>query len=123
MANKNYKTIIGAAVLAGGLWYLARFRNKDKMTGVGALHGVIEGRVLDYKYRNTSYYGNNSYNVILETPDGGIVWAYTAPNSQLGYTISNMRGKIVAFEYTRKKNGDLVLNHQTSDYDFKGDKK
>ena len=107
---------------AGALAYLC-IHKKNGVSGVGALHGVIEGRVLDYKYRNTSLYGNNSYHVILEQPGGYIVWAYTAPNSQLGYAISNMVGKVVAFDYTRKKNGDLVLHSTTADYDFKGDKK
>lgn len=107
---------------AGALAWLC-IHKKKSVDGIGALHGVIEGRVLDYKYRNTSLYGNNSYHVILEQPGGYIVWAYTAPNSQLGYTISNMVGKVVAFDYTRKKNGDLVLNETTADYDFKGDKK
>ena len=109
--------LVGAAAAA-----ILLAKKSRGINGVGAVHYTIKGKVLDYKYRNTSLYGNNSYHVILETPSG-IVWAYTAANSQLGYTISNMLGKTVEFDVTRRKNGDIVLNSQTSEYDFKGDKR
>lgn len=116
-------TKIALAVAAGAAALL--LKKKQPVSGVGAIHYTIKGKVLDYKYRNTSLYGNNSYWVVLETKQGTgkyIVWAYTAPNSQLGYTISNMVGKTVEFDVTQKRNGDVVLNSTTGGYDFKGDK-
>ena len=59
---------------------------------------------------------------MLET-DYGYVRAYTAANSQLGYTIDSMKGKTVGFSATRRKDGGLVLNSVAAGYDTYGNKK
>lgn len=113
---------IAIAAAAVGAWLLAK---KKAISGIGAIHYTIKGKVLDVKYRNTSYYGNNSYWVIIETENNmrEIVWAYTAANAQLGYTIKNMVGKTVEFDVTQRRDGSIVLNSTTADYDILGNKR
>ena len=97
-------------LIAGAIAAFALLKKHKGVAGIGATHMEIRGKVLMVKYRNTSYYGNNSYWVFLET-DHGYVQAYTASNSQLGYTIQSMEGKTVTFDATRRKDGGIVLNH------------
>lgn len=99
-----------AALLIGGIVAALLVAKNKGVSGIGATHHTITGKVVSVKYRNTSYYGNNSYWVILET-ETGTQWAYTAANSSLGYTIQSMEGQTVTFDATRRKDGNLVLNH------------
>lgn len=115
---------IAIAAAAVGAWLLAK--KKGAISGIGAIHYTIVGKVLDVKYKNTSYYGNNSYWVILEVKKGTseqIVWAYTAANAQLGYTIESMRGKTVGFDVTQRRDGGIVLNSTAAGWDYLGNKK
>lgn len=114
--SKNW-LIAGAA--AAALYCVHKIKN---VAGIGAAHYTIVGKVLDVRYKRTSYYGNNSYDVIIETPTG-IVWAYTAANASLGYTIQSMIGKTVGFDVTRRKDGGIVLNSTADGWDYYGNKK
>ena len=118
---KTGSKIAIAAGAIGAAWLLIKNKVK-KVANIGAIHYTIVGKVLDVWYKNTSYYGNNSYWVMLET-DHGYVRAYTAANSQLGYTIDSMKGKTVGFSATRRKDGGLVLNSVSTGYDTYGNKK
>lgn len=109
------------ALIAGGLALVRTWKTKGA-AGIGAVHYTIVGKVLDVWYKNTSYVGNNSYWVMLET-DRGYVRAYTAANASLGYTIESMRGKTVGFDVTRRKDGGIVLNSTADGWDYYGNKK
>ena len=115
------KIALGALAVGAAAFAWARKHTKGA-AGIGATHYTIVGKVLDVKYKNTSYYGNNSYWVILETQTG-IVWAYTAANASLGYTIESMVGKTVGFDVTRRKDGGIVLNSTAAGWDYYGNKK
>ena len=111
--------------VAAGVAALACIKKKG-VAGIGAIHYTIVGKVLDVKYKKTSYYGNNSYWVILEVNKGTqpqIVWAYTAPNASLGYTIKSMTGKTVGFDVTQRRDGGIVLNSTAPGWDYYGNKK
>lgn len=96
--------------------------DEEEIQGVGATHGVLVGKILSVEYRNTSYYGNNSYWVYMDT-DKGFVKAYTAANASLGYTIQSMEGKTVGFNYTKRKDGGIVLHQVADGWDYYGNRK
>lgn len=94
----------------------------EEIQGIGATHGILVGKILSVEYRNTSYYGNNSYWVYMDT-DKGFVRAYTAANASLGYTIESMEGKTVGFNYTKRKDGGVVLHQVADGWDYYGNRK
>ena len=104
-----------ALILIGGI-AAALLAKKKGIFGVGATPITITGEVCMVEYRNTSYYGNNSYWVIIKTTDGRYVRAYTASNSQLGYLIQSLKGRTVTFDATRTKNGGIKLNSYIGKY-------
>lgn len=104
---------IAIAAAAVGAWLIAK--KKGVISGIGATHMQITGKILKVEYRNTSLYGNNSYWVYMDT-DRGFVKAYTAANSQLGYLIDSLEGREVTFEATRRKDGGIVLHHTIGKY-------
>lgn len=89
MAKKNENTLLYAGL--GIAAALLLFKKKDsEMNGIGATkYEFVEGRVIGVRYRNTSSYGNPSYWVTIETPDGDIIRGYTSPNASIGYGINN----------------------------------
>lgn len=89
---------------------------RKQIGGIGATPITITGEVVLVEYRNTSYYGNNSYWVTIRTEDGRYLRAYTASNSQLGYLIKSLEGRVVTFDATRTKNGNIKLNHTIGKY-------
>ena len=111
MKTSSKIAIVAAAV---GAWLIAK--KKGVISGIGATHSEITGKVLLVEYRNTSYYGNNSYWVTIETDGGRYLRAYTSPNSQLGYLIKSLEGRTVTFDVTYTKNGGVKLNHTIGKY-------
>lgn len=105
---------IAIAVAAGAAALL--IAKKKGIAGVGAVHSEITGEVLLVEYRNTSYYGNNSYWVTIKTDGGRVLRAYTASNSTLGYLIKQLEGCTVTFDVTYTKNGGVKLNHTIGKY-------
>lgn len=104
------------ALAAAGVAAFLLARKKGVISGIGAMHGTITGEVLLVEYRNTSYYGNNSYWVTIKTDSGRVMRAYTASNSQLGYLIEQLEGRTVTFDVTYTKNGGVKLNHTIGKY-------
>lgn len=89
MAKKNNNTLLYAGLGLAALVLLKK-RDNSELSGIGARKEfTILGRVISTEYRNTSTYGNPSYWVRFETPDGQILTGYTAPNASLGYSITN----------------------------------
>ena len=69
------------------------------------------GKIIDVWYRNTSYVGNNSYNILFETESGNILRGYTAPNAQCGYTCKNYELQEFAYiEYHYTKSGKMIID-------------
>ena len=83
---------VGGIAVAYLVWVWRRLKKEQAAKdGVGGLKDeYVIAKVVSTKYRNTSYYGNPSYYVTLETKDGHIWYdCYTAPNASLGYEIEN----------------------------------
>lgn len=124
MKAKSLSIPVALAAFAG-MFALIKKKNKQKQEeteSVGATHGVLVGKVLGVEWRNVSLYGNSSYWVYLETAQG-FKKAYTAANSSIAYGIESMVGKTVAFDITKRKDGSIVINNTTADYDYYGNKR
>ena len=68
--------------------------------------------VLKVEYRNTSYYGNNSYWVNFLDSEGHFERGYTSPNASCGCTVTNYRyaeGKPIFLEY-HLKGGRCIID-------------
>ena len=69
--------------------------------------------VLKVEYKNTSYYGNNSYWVNFLNSEGHFERGYTAPNASCGYTITNYKyaeGKPIFLDYHYTKSGKCIID-------------
>lgn len=117
---KASNVTLGIVAAAVGAYLIAK--KKGAISGIGAIHYTLVGKVLDVRYKNTSYYGNNSYWVWMET-DRGYVQAYTAANASLGYAIESMVGKTVGFDVTQRRDGGIVLNSTADGWDYYGNRK
>lgn len=99
--KKSSKIALG---VAAGVVALAALKKRAQGTaGVGKVKDkFVIGKVLSTRYRNTSYYGNPSYYVTLETKSGDVWHCYTAPNAGLGYEIENgeLKREWRAYKYT-----------------------
>ena len=112
--KKGSKVGLAVGAVVGALMVIKK--KAANVAGIGATHSQITGKVLLVEYRNTSYYGNNSYWVTIETDGGRYLRAYTASNSQLGYLIKQLEGRTVTFDVTYTKNGGVKLNHTIGKY-------
>ena len=69
------------------------------------------GKIKGVSYRNTSYYGNPSYNVLFETETGELIKGYTAADAQCGYSCANSEFRQFAYiEYHTTKGGKIVID-------------
>ena len=70
------------------------------------------GKIKGTSYRNTSVYGNPSYNVVFEDETGETIKGYTAPNADCAYGIKNPDLKEFAYiEYHTTKSGKIVIDY------------
>ena len=91
-------TKIALAVAAGAAALL--LKKKRSVDGIGGSRDqYVIAKVISTRYRSTSYYGNPSYYVTLETKDGQVWRCYTAPNASIGYEIENGEYKREWHEY------------------------
>lgn len=87
--KSSSKTALYVAAGAAAVFALLR-KGKEKISGIsGTRDEYVIAKVISTRYRNTSYYGNPSYYVTLETKDGQVWHCYTAPNASIGYEIEN----------------------------------
>ena len=69
------------------------------------------GKIKGTSYRNTSYYGNPSYNILFETETGELIKGYTAPNASCGYSCTNSEFREFAYiEYHSTKGGKVIID-------------
>lgn len=69
--------------------------------------------VLKVEYRNTSFYGNNSYWLSFLDSSGRFERGYTSPNASCGYTAENYRyaeGKPIFLKYHYTGGGKCVID-------------
>ena len=68
-------------------------------------------KVLKVEYRNTSYYGNNSYWLNFLNCEGHFERGYTSPNASCGYTVQNYReGDTIFLRYHYTKGGRCIID-------------
>ena len=68
-------------------------------------------KVLKVEYRNTSYYGNNSYWLNFLNCEGHWERGYTSPNASCGYTVRNYReGDTIFLRYHYTKGGKCIID-------------
>ena len=85
--KKNNNTLLYAGL--GLAAFMLLRRNTDGVSGIGAKYDYVVGKVISVRYRNSSNYGNPSYWVKIETPDGEVISGYTSPNASIAYGINN----------------------------------
>ena len=67
--------------------------------------------VLKVEYRNTSYYGNNSYWLNFLNCEGHFERGCTSPNASCGYTVQNYReGDAIFLRYHYTKGGKCIID-------------
>lgn len=67
--------------------------------------------VLKVEYRNTSYYGNNSYWLDFLNCERRFERGYTSPNASCGYTVQNYReGDTIFLKYHYTKGGKCIID-------------
>ena len=77
------------------------------------------GKIKGTSYRNTSYYGNPSYNILFETETGETITGYTAPNAACAYGCKNPELKEFAYiEYHKTKSGKIVIDYIFNKYGY-----
>ena len=82
------------------------------------------GKIKGTSYRNTSYYGNPSYNILFETETGELIKGYTAPNSACAYGAKNPDLKEFAYiEYHVTKSGKVVIDYICNKYIYENNYK
>ena len=70
------------------------------------------GKIKGTSYRNTSYFGNPSYNVLFETETGELIKGYTAPNAACAYGCTNSEfSKFACIVYHITKGGKVVIDN------------
>ena len=68
-------------------------------------------KVLKVEYRNTSYYGNNSYWLNFLNCEGHFERGYTSPNASCGYTVQNYReGDTIFLRYHYTRGGKCIID-------------
>lgn len=68
-------------------------------------------KVLKVEYRNTSYYGNNSYWLNFLNCEGHFERGYTSPNASCCYTVLNYReGDTIFLRYHYTKGGKCIID-------------
>ena len=72
----------------------------------------VVGKIKGTSYRNTSVYGNPSYNVLFENEEGETIKGYTAPNAACAYGCTNSEFREFAYiEYHVTKSGKIVIDN------------
>lgn len=72
----------------------------------------VIGKIKDVQFRNTSYYGNPSYNVLFENEEGEEIEGYTAPNAACAYGCTNSEFREFAcIVYHITKGGKVVIDN------------
>ena len=70
------------------------------------------GKIKNVQYRNTSVYGNPSYNVLFETETGELIKGYTAPNAACAYGCTNSElREFACIVYHITKGGKVVIDN------------
>lgn len=70
-------------------------------------------KVLRVDYRNTTFYGNNTYYLNFLTSEGHFERGYTSPDSSCSYTIQNYKyaeGKLIFLKYHYTRGGKCVID-------------
>ena len=82
------------------------------------------GKIKGTSYRNTSYFGNPSYNVVFEDETGEEITGYTSPNSSCAYGCKNPDLKEFAYiEYHQTKGEKIVIDYICNKYIFENNYK
>ena len=69
------------------------------------------GKIKGAAYRNTSYFGNPSYNILFEDETGETIKGYTAANAQCGYSCTNSEFRQFAYiEFHITKGGKVIID-------------
>lgn len=114
MATKNNNTLLYAG-LGLAAFMLLRKRDNSELSGVGATlpEFQVAGRVIHTEWRNNSNYGNPSYWVTIETPDGNTIMGYTEPNAMMAFAIRNPEYAKEYHVYTYKinKRGNVIFKY------------
>ena len=72
----------------------------------------VIGKIKGAAYRNTSYYGNPSYNILFEDETGETIKGYTAPNAACAYGCTNSEfSKFACIVYHVTKGGKIVIDN------------
>lgn len=111
MAIKNNNTLLYAG-LGLAAFMLLRKRDDSELSGIGATPEFqVPGRVIHTEWRNNSTYGNPSYYVTIETPDGNTIMGYTEPNAMMAFAIRNSEYAKEYHVYTYKinKRGNVIF--------------
>ena len=75
------------------------------------MKGFAKCKVLKVEYRNTSYYGNNSYWLNFLNCEGHFERGYTSPNASCGYTVQNYReGDTIFLRYHYTRGGKCIID-------------
>ena len=70
------------------------------------------GKIKGTSYRNTSVYGNPSYNILFETETGETIKGYTAANAACAYGCTNSEfSKFACIVYHTTKSGKIVIDN------------
>ena len=70
------------------------------------------GKIKGTKYRNTSVYGNPSYNILFETETGELIKGYTAPNASCAYGCTNSElREFACIVYHITKGGKVIIDN------------
>jgi hypothetical protein len=111
MATKNNNTLLYAG-LGLAAFMLLRKRDDSELSGIGATPEFqIPGRVIHTEWRNNSNYGNPSYWVTIETPDGNTIMGYTEPNAMMAFAIRNPEyaNEYHVYTYKVNKRGNVIF--------------
>lgn len=72
----------------------------------------VIGKIKGTSYRNTSYYGNPSYNIVFEDETGETIKGYTAPNASCAYGCTNSEFREFAcIVYHITKGGKVIIDN------------
>ena len=70
------------------------------------------GKIKGTSYRNTSVYGNPSYNVLFENEEGETIKGYTAANAACAYGCTNSElREFACIVYHITKSGKVVIDN------------
>ena len=72
---------------------------------------IFIGKLIDYRRRNNSYYGNPKYYGVFEDAEGNILHATTATNASCAYGFLNKIEEVREVEYHTTRNGNNIIDY------------